>query len=680
MKFIALRVLYGTLAGLSIGALAGAGELIYLTYTQLKILMTPAQWSLLFCVAVLTNGLVGAGVGAFTAAALAPLLGRGAKVQYYRSVMNRDLLASSLGPTVGVCLAVMGWIMVSPWVLTALRAERGITWAVAVLLFVTIIAALWGMTFHRILRRRDEGHPAVIPLWLPAPVLVMVLFVGGVVHPPAGGKGYGSHINEALPNLVLITLDTYRADHLSFLGNDAVNTPTLDYFARKNVYFPNAVCPIPETAPSHASMLTGLHPLDHGVLDNASPLAQSADTLAEFLHDQGYSTGAFVSAYSLDRDLHLDQGFDVYDDDFSGRVRGRNDMALRRLSIWLRYRFGQPAKMTELERPAEITNHRAMEWLSRHYTENFFLWVHYFEPHAPYIPHGLEGFENNGTPGNPRVDHVAILDERRNDYSEDEKRILRSLYAEECSHLDRRVGDFLLLLEDYDVFDNSVIVVLGDHGEALGEHDVQFSHMGLYDPTVRVPFMLRAPSLGDEHVVVDDQVRVQDLFPTALSLIGFRFAAQMDGRNLEPRIRGQETGDVQALLVGRMGHIGSGLHVGLRERGWKYLRSPPPEAEEEFYLLHEDPDEAHNVADQHPGHVDAARIGVNAVMGSGALDDSGNVDAMSPEQRAMLEALGYVDGGGEGTPSEPETESDEPEPEDPAPAPVTEPESAGQTA
>ena len=665
MKFIAMRVLYGTIAGLSIGAVAGAGELIYLTYSELKILMTPAQWSLLFAVAVVTYGLVGASVGAFTSVVMAPLLSRGAKVQYYRTVMNRDLLASSLAPTVGVCLAVMGWIVVSPWVLAAVRASRGLTWAVAVILFVAVAAAMWGMMVHRVLRRRDEGHPAVIPLWLPAPVLLMVLFVAGVVHPPAGGKGFGSHVNAALPNLVLITLDTYRADHLSFLGNDAVSTPSLDYFARKNVYFPNAVCPIPETAPSHASMLTGLHPLDHGVMDNASPLPQSADTIAEFLRDQGYSTAAFVSAYSLDRDLDLDQGFEVYDDDFDGRVRGRNDLALRRLSIWLRFRFGQPAKMTELERPAEITNVRAHEWLSRHYTENFFLWVHYFEPHAPYIPHGLEGFENNGVPGNPRVDHVAILDERRNDYEEDEKRILRSLYAEECSHLDRRVGDFLLMLEDYDVFDNSVIVVLGDHGEALGEHGVQFSHMGLYDPTVRVPFMLRAPAIGDEHVVVDDQVRVQDFFPTALTLLGFRFAAAMDGRDLVPRIRSQESGDVQALLVGRMGHIGSGLHVGLRETGWKYLRSPPPEAVEEFYILETDPDELQNMANELPDAVNAARIGVNAVMGSGALDDSGNVDAMAPEQRAMLEALGYVDGGEDASPTEaePETETEEPTPE-----------------
>jgi len=472
---------------------------------------------------------------------------------------------------------------------------------------------------------------------------VLVLFVAGVVRSPAGGKGFGSHVNEALPNLVLVTLDTYRADHLSLLGNRAVSTPTLDYFARKNVYFPNAVCPLPETAPSHASMLTGLHPLDHGVMDNASPLGQQAETLAEFLKGHGYSTAAFVSAYSLDRDLRLDQGFDVYDDDFTRRVRGYNDLAIRQLAILLRFKFGQPAEMTELERPAEYTNGRAMEWLARHYTENFFLWVHYFEPHTPYIPHGLQGFEVNGTPADPALDHVAILDERRNTYSEDEAVKLRSLYAEECSHLDRRVGDFFLLLEDYEVFDNSVIIVIGDHGESLGEHDVMFSHMGLYDPSIRVPFMLRAPALGDEHVVVPDQVRVQDVFPTALSLLGFRYAAALDGRDLVPRIRGQETGDLQALLTGRMGTLGSGMYVGLRESAWKYLRTPPPESAEEYYRLLEDPDELNNVAAEEAQAVQAVRSAVNAVIGGTSVGEPAGGTDLDAEQCERLRMLGYVE-------------------------------------
>jgi arylsulfatase A-like enzyme len=643
MRFFAMRVLYGAIVGLSLGALAGAGELLYLTWFQLKLLMTPAQWSALFAMAVATYGLLGAGVGGATALALAPLLGRGAKVQYYRSVMKRDLLAPALTPVVGVVLAVLSLILVSPWVLVALRADGGLVWGLLVSGFVVVMSATWALAFHRILRRRDEGHPAVFPMWLPIPVLVMVLFVVGVVRSPAGGKGFGSHVNEALPNLVLVTLDTFRADHLSFLGNRAVSTPTLDYFARKNVYFPNAVCPLPETAPSHASMLTGLHPLDHGVLDNASPLPSSAETLAEFLHGHGYSTAAFVSAYSLDRELRLDQGFDVYDDDFTRRVRGYNDLALRQLTIWLRFRFGQPAKMTELERPAEYTNARAAEWLSRHYSENFFLWMHYFEPHAPYVPHGLEGFEVNGKPGAPSVDHVAILDERRNSYSPDEVVKLRALYAEECSHLDRRIGDFFLLLEDYEVYDNSVIIVLADHGESLGEHEVLFSHMGLYDPSIRVPFMLRAPALGDEHVVVEDQVRVQDVFPTALSLLGFRYAATMDGRDLQPRIRQQESGDLQALLTGRMGHLGTGMHVGLRERSWKYLRTPPPESTEEYYRLLEDPDELHDVSGEETQAVQAVRSAVNAVIGGTSVGEPAGTGDLDPEQCERLRMLGYVE-------------------------------------
>ncbi len=644
MRFFVLRVAYGALAGLCIGVLAGSIELTYLTYTQLKLLMTPAQWSALFGMALLLYGGFGTAVGAAVALVLAPLTGRGAKARYFREVMNRDMLAPTLAPVIGVSLAVMGWVGLSPWILAALRAPDGRTWAISLLGFVGVVAALWGLTLFRLLRRRDEGQAGVLPLMLPVPLVIMALFIAGVVRPPAGGKGFGSHVNPALPNLVLITLDTYRADHLSWLGHPQVSTPTLDYFARKNVMFTDAVAPIPETAPSHASMLTGLHPLDHKVLDNASPLPEDVDTLAEYLQDQGYSTGAFVSAYSLDRDLRLDQGFAVYDDDLAGGVRGVNDLALRKLYIWFAFRFGKPAQMSELERPAGDTNDRTREWLSRHYTENFFLWVHYFEPHAPYVPHGLEGFEANGSPGAPVVDHVAILDERRNDYAAEEKEHLKRLYAEECSYLDRKVGELLRTLEEYDVYDSSVIVIIGDHGESLGEHGIQFSHMGLYDPSIRVPFMLRAPSTTDHAVRVEQQVRVQDVFPTALRLLGFRYAAQMDGRDLTPLVRGEEAEDLQVLLVGRMGKLGTGMWVGLRERRWKYLRSPPPEAAEEFYWLAEDPEELTDVAELAGQAVEAARTGVNDSIGATSIQDLGDVDALAPDQRARLEALGYVEG------------------------------------
>ena len=138
MRFAAFRVLYGAVAGLCIGVLTGAGEVTYLTYSDLKVLMTPAQWSALFGVAVLTYGGLSAGIGAVVAGVLAPVLGRGAKVDYYRSAMNRDLLASTLAPAIGVCLAAMGWIVVSPTVLAALRTEGGKTWGLAVSGFVLV--------------------------------------------------------------------------------------------------------------------------------------------------------------------------------------------------------------------------------------------------------------------------------------------------------------------------------------------------------------------------------------------------------------------------------------------------------------------------------------------------------------------------------------------------------------
>ena len=642
MKYFFMRLLFGSLAGLSLGLLTGAGELVYLTYTELKILMTPAQWTALFGMSLVSYGAVGGAVGAVVAGVLAPITGRGAKVQYYRSVMKRDMLAPTYAAVIGVTLVVMGWIVASPWLLAAFRASGGMLWAISVSGFIAVIGGLWGLALYRILRRRDEGQ-AAIRLWCAVRVVGGAVWGAGRGRPPAGGKGFGTHVNEALPNLVLITLDTYRADHISWLGEVDVSTPTMDFFVRHNVYFPNAVAPMPETAPSHASMLTGLHPLDHRVLDNASEMPDDIDTLPEFLRDQGYSTAAFVSAYSLDRDLNLDQGFTVYDDDFSRGVRGKNDLALFRLAVALRFKLGKPATMEEIERTAPMTRERANEWLARHYSENFFLWVHFFEPHAPYIPHGLKGFEDNGTPDNPALDHVRTLDERRNSYLATEIEPLQRLYAEECSYTDRQVGELLKTLEDFRVFDNSVVVIVGDHGESLGEHDIYFSHMGLYDPSLRVPFMVRAPALGDKPKQVDDQVRVQDLMPTVLPLMGFRYAVVMDGRDLGPRIRGEESGDLQALLVGRMGTLGSGMHVGMRESSWKYLRTPPPEAEESFYMLEADPGETHDVAAENAQAVQAARVGVNAALGGSSEELMGDGGSISAEQRARLEMLGYVE-------------------------------------
>jgi len=283
-----------------------------------------------------------------------------------------------------------------------------------------------------------------------------------VSHVPASAGDLRGH------NLLLITLDTTRADRLGCYGNREIRTPNLDSLAERGVLFTDVTAVSPTTMPTHASVMTGLYPSEHGVRANGLyPMGEEVHTLAEVLQEVGYRTGAVVSAYVLDSHYGLAQGFDSYDDDFSGAT-----------AVTDRY---------YLEYQASETTARALSWLEDAGKEPYFLWVHYFDPHNDYKPPA------------PYDREYAL-----------------NLYDGEIAYVDASLGPLLEKVER----ERTLIAVVGDHGEGLGAHDEATHGYLAYDSTLRVPWILTAEGGLEGGLRCVRTVSQVDVAPLLLSLLG----------------------------------------------------------------------------------------------------------------------------------------------------------------
>jgi arylsulfatase A-like enzyme len=280
-------------------------------------------------------------------------------------------------------------------------------------------------------------------------------FRGGFTSPISGEVIAGLETAEQIDarpgqlrdyNVLLVTLDTTRADHLRAYGNTAIETPILDGLARRGVLFAEAVTPSPSTLPAHSSILSGLYPFRHGARANGTfRLGDEIRTLAEVMRGAGYQTGAVISAFVLDGRFGLTQGFDDYDDDLSTGVK------------YSRHMFR--------ERPAELTAEVASAWLEEHAQKGrFFYWAHFFDPHATYLP----------------------PEPYRSRYAVDP-------YMGEIAYADERLGRLLEKLEALGVRDRTLVVVTADHGEGRGQHGEMTHSLLVYDGTLHVPLIFSAP-------------------------------------------------------------------------------------------------------------------------------------------------------------------------------------------
>jgi len=330
----------------------------------------------------------------------------------------------------------------------------------------------------------------------------LVLGAGGATVPKAASAPSAS----AKPlNILLITLDTTRADRMGFLGSKRGLTPNLDALARQSVVFTRAYAQVPLTTPSHAVLLTGTYPQYNHVEDLGSPLGKDLPYLPDLLHQHGYSTAAFIGAYILDpagTAPGFDRGFDVYDAHFHERKPGED-----------RYH--------SIERRAEDVAKRAIDWLSRHSQGPFFIWVHFYDAHDPYDP--PEPFKT---------------------------RYASEPYNGEIAYTDSVIGGVMDVLRKHGLYKDTLIAIAADHGEAFGEHGEERHGMFLYDETIHVPLLLKLPAgrLGGKRLEgkrIDERVALAEVAPSLLEAAGIPAPATMQAQSLFPLIDEVKTDEVK---------------------------------------------------------------------------------------------------------------------------------------
>ena len=421
-----------------------------------------------------------------------------------------------------------------------------------------------------------------------------MMAVGAVVVTAAAGGAWlrirSASVQTARSNVLLVTIDTLRADRLGCYGYAGASTPVLDALAARGVRFATAIAHVPLTAPSHASILTGLTPLRHGVRDNGDfVLPDRIPTLAEAFHDAGYRTAAFVSGFPLDRRFGLARGFDTYDD----RLPHGED---RRRAAYV-------------ERSADQTTAAVGSWLEGGTASPWFLWVHYFDPHSPY---------------EPPPDFAA--------------RFAGRPYDGEVAFVDAQIGVLLGLLEAKGLASRTRVLVTADHGESLGEHGEETHGVFLYESTLRVPWLMAGPGIASGRVPAT-VARGIDVAPTLLDLAGIPPRAPMEGRSLGPALRGEAMPDQPAYaesLFARRRLGWAPLHA-WRTARFKLIDAPRPE----LYALDMDAGEMRDRSVEQRDVVDALRRQLRAALA--ARPPEAGADS-GPDAGERLRALGYLAG------------------------------------
>jgi arylsulfatase A-like enzyme/Tfp pilus assembly protein PilF len=433
-----------------------------------------------------------------------------------------------------------------------------------------------------------------------AAVAAAAYLLVGQFRPPGQGAAPPA---GPLPNILLVTLDTTRADHLGCYGSTRARTRHMDRLAAEGVRFEWAFSPAPITLPAHASLLTGLYPFAHGVRNNGNfYLGDKVDTLTSVLKRRGYRTGAFLSSFILDRRYGLARDFDTYDD----RMEGRSPQIVN----------------LEAERRGDRTALALDRWLEEHAAQPatpFFAWLHLYDPHEPYAP--------------PPPFREAFAD---------------APYDGEIAFDDNIVASVVDKLGQLGLIDRTLIAIIGDHGESLGDHGEETHTMFVYDSAIRVPLILWRPGLLPAGVVVREPVRLIDLAPTLLDLVGAPPLATARGRSLRPLIDGRPAGPPPPIyaetLMPQLYMNWAPLRA-IRDERWKYIEAPKPE----LYDLASDPAETRNVHDARQQTVRGLQQELEKLTGgtAGAL----NVGAIDRETLEKLASLGYVGAGAEPVPA-----------------------------
>lgn len=391
-------------------------------------------------------------------------------------------------------------------------------------------------------------------------------------------------------NLLLITLDTTRADRIGAYGHGPAKTPTIDALAARGVMFQRAYAQVPLTLPSHASLLTGRYPREHGVrLNGRHALGPTLPTLATLFRDRGYQTGAFVSAFVLDSRFGLDRGFDVYQDDVHEDKVGGD--------------------ILEMQRPADEVTGAALAWLGQRSKSPFFCWIHYYDPHHPYAP-----------PSPYKEAH-------------------RDPYDGEIAFMDAQLKRVMDWLSSAKLADRTLVVVIGDHGESFGEHGEHGHVIFLYNTNLHIPLVFVHPKVAAGGRRVATPVSLVDVFPTVVEWFGLAGPGGLLSHSLLPAMTGTPPATQDSFAENNYVRT---LHGWSEQRSlttarWKYVASAKPE----LFDLQNDPGETRNLA---ASESDLARRMDEALRQRySTMTPRGAVQAMLDEKSTKaLESLGYL--------------------------------------
>jgi len=400
-------------------------------------------------------------------------------------------------------------------------------------------------------------------------------------------------------NLLVITLDTMRADRLGAYGYTRADTPNLDDLASRGIQFENCYTPVPLTLPAHCSLFTGRYPIAHQVRDNGTYyLGAEENTLAEVLDGLGYKTYAVIASFVLMARFGLDQGFSTYDDSLNP---------------------GELLRDFYSEIKADAVHAKFSRWLKRKDERPFFAWVHFYDPHAPYEPPP--------------------------EYREGRGGDLSDLYDGEVAFTDFYVGKVIRDLEEEGLLEDTLIVVVGDHGEAFGEH-LEYGHsVFCYEENIRVPLVFFNRRLFPEHRLIRTRVNLIDVLPTLLELLGAETPPGLNGKSLVPFLAGEEEGKDRPFYIESMygkESLGWAPLTGIIDGDYKYISLPVPE----LYDLRNDREEKKNLAASRPETARRLERRLQEIMLGYASPGKEKRRELSEEDRKRLESLGYLSSSG----------------------------------